>query len=188
MDRNELREWLGGPVTHTHLRSEADPNFFDGTERHQFTQEAALHYLRLLTGNPDARITDTNHALIDFDVDNLDRPKSIPKEEWRNKIVAEASTGTLTRLAKVRQNPNAKNVIIGVEADIIDDEGGLSLNNDCLSQLDFTIASFHSFIWSAFSEEHDYTKQYLLKSYENVVKNPNVVVLGHATKTFFKNS
>lgn len=182
MDRDELRSWFEGPVFHTHLRSEDEPLVFESSDRHQFTQEAALHYLRELTGNPDARIVDTNHALLGLDVDNLKRPESIPMWAWRKQVVDRASERVLERAAKIRMVFGSSRIIVGVEVDIIDDKGGLSLNDNCISQLDVVIASFHKFVWKAFSGEKDYSKQFLIEAYKNAVDNPNVVVLGHPTR------
>lgn len=179
---SENLTWFNGPVTHAHLRSSHEVDDALATEIRQFTHEAALQYLSEFSKNPYLRITDTNHAMISFkDLDNLTRPDSEAKDTWREKIINQASEETLKRTTEIR-NSSSNKIIIGVEADIIGDKGQLSLNDECLRQIDFTIASFHRFIWTIFSEKEHYSPEYLIKLYLGALDNPRVRVLGHPTR------
>lgn len=180
--KNELLEWLHGPVTHLHIRHQSEGQQADSEEFRQFDHAIAIEYLRLLSGGKDIRITDTNHALLSFtDIDNLKRPEAEDKENFAARIIKQASEETLKRIAAIKAENNS-GVIMGIEADIINDRGQLSLNEECLSQLDYVVASFHRFIWSVFSEEKTYTVNYIINLYLQVLDNPHVAVLGHPAR------
>ncbi len=184
--KKENLQWLQGPVTHLHLRFPGEVDGTDPAEVRQFTHLTALQYLRLLSGESRMRVTDTNHALLTFDdLDNLHRPENEEKEAWIRNQVEIASKTTLQRIAEVKK-ANDPNVIVGIEADIIDDLGNLSLNEECLSKIEYVIASFHSFIWRIFTEEKRFTAQYLIGLYMATLDNPYVSVLGHPTRSSSK--
>ncbi len=67
----------------------------------------------------------------------------------------------------------------GVEADIISVEGDLDIPELALKKLEVVIASFHSV---AFMPENE---KDLIKTYENVLKNPYVNMLGHIDRAPF---
>lgn len=62
----------------------------------------------------------------------------------------------------------------GIEANIMDHQGNLDVNDENLSQLDIVIASFHQHLGYDGSDRDRNTKA-LIK----VIKNPNVRILGH---------
>ena len=161
-----------------HLRLPDERNL-EGKENLQFTHETATYYLGRLYNNPKVRITDTAHALLSFrDLDNLSRPNSETTESWSDKIITKASTETLKRVLEMKRLAN-NNIIMGIEVDIIDNQGHLSLNDECLKEIDFTIASFHRFIWTIFSEKVYYSPEDLVSMYLGAIDNPSVCVLGH---------
>ncbi len=182
IETKEIINWLGGPVSHVHLRNEDQPAVFDIGEKHQFTTEAAVYYLENLTKNPDTRITDTNHALLDFDIENIPKPEGLTDEQWKSFTIDLASQSVSEKLKALRQNPESSRIIAGIEVDIIGENGELSLDDGCLSGLDLVIASFHSFVREFFTGEKYYTKQYLMNAYMGAVLNPHVDALGHPTK------
>ncbi len=185
MERGNL-SWFGGPISHMHLRLPSEPNDAEGEENLQFTHETATYYLGKLYRNPNVRITDTAHALLSFrDLDNLRRPNLESAESWSNRIITQASVETLKRVSEMKKLANS-NIIIGVEADIIDDQGHLSLDDECLQEIDFTIASFHRFIWTIFSERVYYSSEELINMYLGALDNPSVRVLGHPIRTSSK--
>jgi len=179
MLREEL-SWYRGPITHAHIRYPGEVDRISSGEILQFDHETALQYLKLLTGRSNLRITDTNHAMLSLDVDNLEKPESESKEIWREKLINQASEETAKRIAEIRRRSNP-NIIVGVEVDIIDSQGGLSLSDECLGGSDFTIASFHRYIWSVFSGRKHYQPEELIEMYMGTLDNPNVCVLGHPT-------
>ncbi len=180
--KNELLDWLNGPVTHLHIRHQSENQQTGSDEFRQFNHAMAIEYLRLLSGESDIRITDTNHAMLSFtDIDNLRRPETEDKEVFKSRLIKQASDETLKRIIEIKKENNSK-VIVGIEADIIDDEGHLSLNEECLRELDYVVASFHRFIWSVFSEEKNYTVDYIVNLYLKVLDNPHVTVLGHPAR------
>ncbi len=181
MERDNLR-WFGGPITHMHIRLPSEPNNVEDEENLQFTHKTAIHYLSRLYGNPNIRITDTAHALLSFrDLDNLRRPALESSENWKKRIIIQASLNTMQRVSEMKRLAN-DNIIIGIEADIIDNQGHLSLNNECLQQVDFTIASFHRFIWTIFSEKTHYSHDDLVSMYLGALDNSSVCVLGHTIR------
>lgn len=184
--KRENLEWLRGPVSHLHIRY---PGEKDGTlsssEPRQFTHTTALQYLELLSGDTEIKITDTNHAMLALDVDRLQRPENEGSKSWRDARVKEASDATSQRITKIREADNDK-VVIGIEVDILDEKGSLSLDKMTLDQLDYVIVSFHRFIWSIVSDESYLTPEYLINLYMSVVDNEAVSVLGHSTRVSTK--
>lgn len=61
----------------------------------------------------------------------------------------------------------------GAEVNILDDKGTLDLSEECLTMLDWVIASIHGVCFS----NHD--KGYITRAYINAVSNPHVHCLGH---------
>ena len=68
----------------------------------------------------------------------------------------------------------------GCEANILDAEGALDLNDRFLARLDWVIASLHKVVTKPMSYE-EHTDLYL-----NVAKNPLVNVIGHPGQTDFE--
>lgn len=160
-----------------------DPTLND--EVRQFTHATALLYLDLLSGTQEMRLTDNNHAMLAHFVDFLSRPEGADKEEWQQEVIRVASEATIARALEVKSQGQDR-VIMGIEIDIIDDQGSLSLNEDALQHLDYVVASFHRFIWSIFSEQKYFTVDYLINLYLNAVDNPAISVLGHPTRALSK--
>lgn len=71
-------------------------------------------------------------------------------------------------------------ILRGVEANIVTLEGGVDLDEGTLSSLDIVIASFHNPCGvTGTVEEHT-------QAYVNLIKNPNIDILGHSgTPNFF---
>jgi histidinol phosphatase-like PHP family hydrolase len=177
----ENLSWFEGPFTHVHVRYPGERNEDSSWEVLQFDYDSALRYMQLLSGKTDIRITDTNHAIRPFDeIDLLNKPMSIDKDAWQEQIRKRASEEMEKRIAKIRSLSNPK-IIVGVEVDIVDEQGELSLSDECLEKSDFTIASFHRFIWSIFSQEEHFTSEELIRFFEGALDNPHVFVLGHPT-------
>lgn len=180
--KKENLTWLSGTIAHLHLRHNNEEKDVSPAELRQFTHAMALEYLHLLSGRDDIRITDTNHAMLVFsDLDNLKKPEDEDKQEWINRLTKQASDETLKRINEIREKKNS-NLIVGIEADIVGDNGQLSLNEECLSQIDYVVASFHKFIRKVFSEEKLQTSESLIQAYLGVLDNPYVDVLGHSTR------
>lgn len=71
-------------------------------------------------------------------------------------------------------------VIKGIEADIIDFDGSIDVPKWLLKDLEWVIASMHKQTTPSGSEEE------ITLAYENVMKDPNVDMIGHPTTDFFK--
>jgi len=185
MTERDNLSWFNGPVTHVHLKLDGEAKEGNSGEDIQFTHDTALMYLRKLSNNPFVRITDTGHAMLSFnDIDNLKRPDNETLQEWRTKIINQASRETIRRVAEIRKTES--HIVVGVEADIIDSSGHLSLDDECLEKIDFTIASFHRFIWTVFSERTHYESDELINMYLGTLDNPSVSVLGHPIRSSSK--
>lgn len=61
----------------------------------------------------------------------------------------------------------------GAEVNILDNNGNLDLTNECLSFLDWVIASIHSTCFDSHNSD------YITEAYINAIKNPFVHCLGH---------
>lgn len=61
----------------------------------------------------------------------------------------------------------------GAEVNILDDRGTLDLDEECLTMLDWVVASIHGV---CFSENN---KDYITRAYVNAASNPRVHCLGH---------
>ena len=67
-------------------------------------------------------------------------------------------------------------VLRGIEADIIDNKGGIDIDDDLARKLDWVIASYH---WG------DGTKSEITESYLRLLENPHVCCLGHTDNPHF---
>ena len=70
-------------------------------------------------------------------------------------------------------------VFKGAEVNILDDSGRVDLTDECLTMLDWVIASIHSVCFF----NHD--KGYITRAYVNALKNPRVHCLGHIGQAKF---
>jgi len=174
-----FNKWLSGPAVHAHLQIETDD--FE-SERHQFTPESALHYLRQLTQNPNAKLADTNHAFLRHDMDILDKQAGESHNAWKKRVRQEASSFMTARAQKIRRSPHLKNILTGTEVDIVGSNGELSLTDECLQGLDIRIASFHTFTWHAFNLSHCVNVSDFISACQRTVANPQIDILGHPTR------
>ena len=69
---------------------------------------------------------------------------------------------------------NGVRLLTGAEADIMDTDGTLDIEDKYLQNLDLIIASFHTPCFAPYQKEEDVTKAWL-----NTMDNPHVDVLGH---------
>lgn len=70
-------------------------------------------------------------------------------------------------------------MIQGAEANVVDFEGRIDLNQTCLERLEWIVASFHDdVIQPGTSEQHTH-------AYEEIAKNPYIDVIGHSGTACF---
>lgn len=67
-------------------------------------------------------------------------------------------------------------VLRGIEADIIDNNGGVDIDEDLSQKLDWIVASYH---WGSGS------KAEITNSYIKALENPHISCLGHTDNTYF---
>lgn len=67
-------------------------------------------------------------------------------------------------------------VLHGIEADIIDNKGGIDIDEDLAKKLDWIVASYH---WG------EGTKSEITESYIRLLENPHVCCLGHTDSPHF---
>lgn len=67
-------------------------------------------------------------------------------------------------------------VLHGIEADIIDNKGGIDIDEDLAKKLDWIVASYH---WG------EGTKAEITESYIRLLENPHVCCLGHTDSPHF---
>lgn len=67
-------------------------------------------------------------------------------------------------------------VLRGIEADIIDNNGGLDIDDDLSQKLDWIVASYH---WGNGTEEQ------FTNSYIKALENPHISCLGHTDNPYF---
>lgn len=67
-------------------------------------------------------------------------------------------------------------VLHGIEADIIDNKGGIDIDEDLAKKLDWIVASYH---WG------EGTKAEITESYIRLLENPHVCCLGHTDSSHF---
>ncbi|MGN0299531.1 MAG: phosphatase [Lachnospiraceae bacterium] len=65
-------------------------------------------------------------------------------------------------------------VLLGVELNILDEEGNLDLPEETIAEMDVVIASIHPPCYTGRREP-----EYVSKAYENILKNPLVDIVGH---------
>ncbi len=75
---------------------------------------------------------------------------------------------------------NGVHILRGCEVNILDENGALDLRESLLSQLEWVIASIHSYITSPMGYDA-HTRLWL-----NIAKNPHVDVIGHCGEEQFK--
>jgi len=179
--KERLGDFISVPV-HVHARlgslhsTSAELKAESEIHDSSFSLEAAFHYSRYFFGE-NCLLTDTDHPFhvcaangnlkqTAFDPGNLER------------TIKTMSDGIASRANIVRERFNGQ-VLTGVEADIIDDEGRLDVTSEVLSELDIVIASLHYDIWKYSNDGKKVSLQEYVDSLKGAVSNPNVDVLGH---------
>lgn len=194
--QNEVFDWVGGAFVHNHFRiddlvaqlrpdkiTEEMATYMNRYRDGSFSLGAISTYLENIFGQ-NILITDTQHPsyVLSEDYDNLEDEDKI---QFFNKEVQEATVDLLTqcileRKRVIRQFSNLSHVLNGVEVDILSPNGGLTVRDEALSQLDYVTASFHSSIYYAAGNESPKTTG-AMNMYNHVVANPNVDAISHPT-------
>jgi len=178
---SRLKEWLGGPIVHNHLKLGDDP-WLNRFERQQFTVEAAVDYAKRFTGNPMVSITDTNHALLFIDRDYRGRREisECHGDNEATEILVGHISGQVRRRAEEMRERFSRNILTGVEVDLLDATGRLDVEDGVLAQLDTVIASLHIYTWKDYCGKTPDIQE-VMRGFDCACRNPNVDILGHPT-------
>lgn len=194
--QNEIYEWVGGAFVHNHFRIDAliaslPPELIDSEMKEYmyryndgtFSLEAITIYLENIF-KQKVLITDTQHPsyVLSADYDDLE---DVDKVKFFNKEVVEATVDLLTkcileRRRIINQFEHLSHVLSGVEVDILDAKGTLTVQNVGLASLDYVTASLHSSIWYAAGNE-EMNLATCMEMYNHVADNPNVDTISHPT-------
>lgn len=195
--QNEAREWTGGAFVHAHARiedefaSQADEinesglaTFMENYKDGSMTLSALTIFLEKIF-DEKIPITDTQHPtyILDSDYDNL-----LPHEKLKF-FNPKAIQGTLDLMTRciierkniIRRSSRLKHVFSGVEVDLLDSKGLLSVHDEALAELDYVTCSFHSGLWKATGSPDIEKKSQILDAYMYAVDNENVDTLSHPT-------
>jgi len=194
-NKQEVLDWTGGAFVHNHFRidnlvdqrlpSDISPEMAVYMKRYKdgsFSLEAITTYLQDLLGQR-MLITDTQHPSYVLD-ENYDDFEDAEKVQFFNPNAVEKTIDLLTSCIlerrRIIKNSQMPHILTGVEADILNGRGRMTIDNEGLSQLDYVTASFHSSIWYAAGHEEPNSVD-CLDMYHYIVDNPNVDTISHPT-------
>ena len=81
----------------------------------------------------------------------------------------------------IPRNIDGIKILRGAETNIMNTNGEVDLSGDMMEKLDIVIASFHNIPNAQTGTKEEHTNAYI-----NLIKNPNVDILGHTGSTRFE--
>lgn len=175
-----LKSWFSVVLhVHTkldHLLPSSEQELENLTHESNVPLSSLLERARVFFNDSEILICDTDHP-----IHVLDRKGVSRKEAFTSNKISETieiiSQGVTERSRLV--SSLGKNIITGVEADILNSDGLLDVNDESLRQLDLVIASFHYNYWKMANEGKKPTGYDYIASLIGAASNPHVDILGH---------
>lgn len=187
MSSEGLRNWISGIVFHTHSRLDrllipyGYPLELENNYDSLVSIEALVWYAKKFSGDSDVLVCDTDHPMHFLDREGIPREGSFEPNEL-TKTIAIISRGVLWRAEILRSSHLVDNVLTGIEADILNTEGLVDVDDEALSRLDIVIASLHYSYWKSANGGLKPDKGMYIGSLRMAAGNPNIDVIGHPTR------